>query len=213
MIQPAPPGPFPQQAGDPHNGAEPLPDSPTRQPPRAPGWWWAAIGAAGIPVGLLWWVLAPSGLNLLSGNPGPAGGSSVSAVLPRDLVLAGLFLLAGCITGVLVSGNRPDGPSVRSVALAVASAAAGALIAWGTGVLAAAWWGPVPDSSGPASIAFSLQSYQLLAIWPAAAALAIFLRFAVKKPAPAPDAGPGYRQPPGAGPAPQRPEAGPGHVK
>jgi hypothetical protein len=153
------------------------------------------IGAAGIPVGLLWWVLAPSGLNLLSGDPALASGSNVSAWLPRDLVLAGLFLFAGCITGVLVSGNRPDGPAARSVILAVASAAAGALIAWGIGVLAGAWWGPAQDPTDHAGVAFSLRSYQLLAVWPAAVALAVFLGFAVRKPTS------------------QRPEAAPGHVK
>lgn len=143
------------------------------------------IAAAGIPVGLLWWVLAPSGLNLLSGDPALARGSNVTAWLPRDLLLAGMFLLAGCITGVLVSGTRHDEPTTRTVALAVASAAAGALIAWGVGVLAGQWWGAPQDTSANASVAFSLRSYQLLAVWPAAVALAIFLSIVFRKPAPA----------------------------
>jgi hypothetical protein len=135
-------------------------------------------------VGLLWWVLAPSGLNLLSGDPALASGSNVSAWLPRDLVLAGLFLLAGCITGVLVSGTRHDEPTARAVILAVASAAAGALVAWGVGVLAGQWWGAAQGTAANAGVAFSLRSYQLLAVWPAAVALAVFLAIAFRKPAP-----------------------------
>jgi hypothetical protein len=141
-------------------------------------------------VGLLWWVLAPSGLNLLSGDPAMASGSNVSAWLPRDLVLAGLFLLAGCITGMLVSGTRPDGPTARAVVLAVASAAVGALVAWGVGVLAGQWWGAPQDTSANASVAFSLRSYQLLAVWPAAVALAVFLGIIFRKPPPAAEPGP-----------------------
>lgn len=146
-------------------------------------------------MGLLWWLLAPTGSNLLWGDPALADGSNVSTWLPRDLVLAGLFLLAGCITGVLVSGNRPGGPSTWSVLLAVGAAAAGALVAWGVGVLAGAWWGPVPEPADRAGSAFSLRSYPLLALWPAATAFAIFLGFMVGKPAPAPETGtdPGQR--------------------
>ncbi len=66
-----------------------------------------AIAAAGLPVGLLWWLLAPTGLNLITRDPALAAGSNPETWLPRDLVLAGLFLLAGCLSGVLIAGNRP----------------------------------------------------------------------------------------------------------
>ncbi|WP_240689776.1 hypothetical protein [Arthrobacter sp. PAMC25564] len=193
MTQTAAQDPFPQQAEGPGHPDQRLPGAPfaddavpdAPDPGRAPWWWGAVIAAAGIPVGLLWWVLAPSGLNLLSGDPALSSGSNTSAWLPRDLVLAGLFLLAGCITGTLVSGTRHDEPTTRTVALAVASAAAGALIAWGVGVLAGQWWGEPQDASANASTAFSLRSYQLLAVWPAAVALAAFLGIVFRKPAPA----------------------------
>jgi hypothetical protein len=143
---------------------------------RAVTWRKAAfIAAAGIPVGLLWWLLAPSGLNLLSGNPELRGGGNTEGWLPRDLVLAGLFLLAGCISGAVASGSKHSEPSGRDVLLAVGAGALGALAAWGTGVLCGLWWGTTEDTSANASIAFSLRSLAFLAIWPAAAALTLFL--------------------------------------
>src|SRR2546427_8371684 len=119
MTQPAAHGPFPQPVDAPREPDQPLPAEPLPGPQRAPWWWAAVIAAVGIPVGLMWWVLAPSGLNLLSRDPAMASGSNIAAWLPRDLVLAGLFLLAGCITGALVSGTRPDEPTSRTVALVV----------------------------------------------------------------------------------------------
>lgn len=139
------------------------------------GRWLAAILLSGIPLGLLWWLLAPTGLNLLSGDPALASGTNPNGWLPRDLVLAGLFLLAGCLTGMLLCGKGTDGPSTRNLVLAVAAGALGALIAWRVGILAGEWWGPAEDTSANASIAFSLRSYPVLVIWPAATALAVFV--------------------------------------
>lgn len=132
------------------------------------------IALAGIPVGLLWWLLAPTGLNLLTRDPALGAGSNPEAWLPRDLVLAGLALLAGCLSGVLIAGNRPAQLANATVVLAAAAGGAAALLAWGTGVLAGAWWGAAADTSASASIAFSLRAYAVLLIWPAATALAIF---------------------------------------
>lgn len=154
------------------------------------------IAAAGIPVGLVWWLLAPSGLNLLSGNPELRGGGNTEGWLPRDLVLAGLFLLAGCISGAVASGSKHSEPSGRDVLLAVGAGALGALAAWGTGVLCGLWWGTPEDTSASASIAFSLRSLAFLAIWPAAAALTLFLNTVFTTPKP--DAGPGTGEQPSA---------------
>ena len=134
----------------------------------------ALIAAFGVPVGLLWWVLAPSGLNVLSGDPALRNGSNLETWLPRDLVLAGLFLLTGCIAGALASGTKHQEPSSKDVVLAVAAGMAGALLAWGTGVLCGLWWGTPEDASTNASVAFALRSYAVLTIWPGAIALAIF---------------------------------------
>jgi hypothetical protein len=145
------------------------------QPRSTPQWWLAAIPLAGIPLGLLWWVLAPTGVNLLSGDPELASGTNPDGWLPRDLVLAGLFLFAGCLTGVLLSGKGTYGPGIRNLVLAIAAGALGAVIAWRVGMLAGEWWGRDEDTSANASIAFSLRSYSVLLIWPAATALAVFV--------------------------------------
>lgn len=196
MTQPAVHGQVPQDApGEtprfpvPGSG----PDAASGQPVhdagvRATSWRKAAvIAAAGIPVGLLWWLLAPSGLNLLSGDPELRSGGNTEGWLPRDLVLAGLFLLAGCISGAIASGSRHVPPSGRDVVRAVGAGALGALAAWGTGVVCGLWWGTPEDTSASASIAFSLRSFAVLAIWPAATALTIFLNTVFTTP----DTGPG----------------------
>src|SRR6478609_1443921 len=100
------------------------------------GWPWAAgIIGAGIPAGFLWWLLAPGGQNLISGNPALSSGTNTEGWLPRDLVLAGLFVFAGCVVAVLLSGRR-DGGTRLLLLLSVAASAAAAVLAWQTGVLA-----------------------------------------------------------------------------
>ncbi len=155
----------------------------------------AVIAAAGVPVGLLWWLLAPSGLNLLSGNPELRSGGNTEGWLPRDLVLAGLFLLAGCIAGAVASGTqapravRPGRPPGRGRRRSWAPSSPG-----GPGVLCGLWWGTPEDTSASASIAFSLRSFAVLAIWPAATALAIFLNTVFTTPKPEADGEPTAKQ-------------------
>jgi hypothetical protein len=174
MTQPAVDGPAQDAGASAHPERPAHPERRTRQG-ETPWRKAAIIAAAGVPAGLLWWLLAPSGLNLLTGNPELAAGTNTATWLPRDLVLAGLCLLAGCIAGSVVSGAKHGQPAPGTVILVVLAGAAGALIAWGTGVLSAQWWGTPADTSASASVAFSLRSYAVLAIWPAAIALAIFL--------------------------------------
>ncbi|MGY3317615.1 hypothetical protein [Arthrobacter sp. TE12232] len=180
MTQPAVDGPV-QHTGEPAHPDRPLPlpaEMKAVQQPGHAGTPWrkaAVIAAAGIPVGLLWWLLAPSGLNLLTRNPDLAAGTNTATWLPRDLVLAGLCLLAGCIAGSFVAGSKHAQPAPGTVILVVLAGAAGSFLAWGTGLLSAQWWGAPADISASVSVAFSLRSYAVLAIWPAAIALAIFL--------------------------------------
>ncbi|MGO4493773.1 hypothetical protein AB4Y86_17000 [Arthrobacter sp. 2YAF22_2] len=183
MTQPAAPLPVDQHDGGPGYAGPARPGRTARW--KGP----AAIVAAGLPAGLLWWLLAPTGLNLITRDPALAAGSNPATWLPRDLVLAGLFLLAGCLSGVFTAGNRPARLTTATVVLAVAAGAAGALLACGTGVLAGSWWSPAPDAHGAAGIAFSLRAYPILLVWPAATALSIFLATVFSRPEP--EQGPG----------------------
>jgi hypothetical protein len=139
------------------------------------GWAWAAgIIGAGIPVGFLWWLLAPGGRNLISGNPALSSGTNTEGWLPRDLVLAGLFVFAGCLVAVLLSGRR-DGGTRRLLLVSVAASAVAAVLAWQTGVLAGRLLGGPQDTSANASVAFSLRSLTVLVLWPAAVAAGFFV--------------------------------------
>jgi hypothetical protein len=139
-------------------------------------WPWVVFqAAAGLGVGLAWWLLAPGGLNLLSGNPSLTDGTRVEAWLPRDLVLAGLFLLAGSFVAVLLDGKPQDSLLPRRIVLVVIGGAAGALTAWLVGVQAGQWWGPPADTLEHPSMAFSLRSLAVLALWPGATAACTFV--------------------------------------
>jgi len=135
--------------------------------------WAAGIAASGLPAGILWWLLAPGGLNLVSGNAALASGANTQGWLARDLVLAGLFVFAGCLVAVLLSG-RKDAGSSRTLLLSVGASGVAAVLAWQTGLLAGLWLGGPQDTSVSASVAFSLRSYTVLLLWPAAAACGYF---------------------------------------
>lgn len=144
--------------------------------------------AAGIPAGILWWLLAPGGLNLITRDPALAAGTVPLVWLPRDLTLAGILVLAGCLLAVfLADGKRPDPQAALLTGLA--GAFAGSALAWGTGVLAGQLWGPAVDTSANASIAFSLRAWPVLLLWPAATAVSVFILELVgatgRKPGPA----------------------------
>lgn len=135
--------------------------------------WFIAATAGGIPVGLLWWLLAPGGLNLITRDPGLAEGTNPEVWLPRDLTLAGLFVFAGCLLAVFITdASRRSRP--EDLGLALGGSLAGAVIAWQAGMLAAQLWGTPADTSVNASVAFSLRSLAVLLLWPAATAVGTF---------------------------------------
>lgn len=141
---------------------------------RLPWKWFAVTAAGGVPVGLLWWLLAPGGANLITGDPALAAGTNPAVWLPRDLTLAGLAVFAGCLVAVFLTDKA--GPDAQpAFLLGLAGGAAGALIAWQTGMLAGQLWGGPADTSVNASVAFSLRSLPVLLLWPAATSAAVFV--------------------------------------
>ncbi len=143
---------------------------------RSPGlpWKWLMWpAAAGVPVGLFWWLLAPGGLNLVTRNPALAVGTNPEVWLPRDLTLGGLLVFAGCLVAVFLTdkGGRAAQPAFL---LSLAGGLAGALIAWQVGVAAGMLWGGPVDASLNPSVAFSLRSLSVLLLWPAATAVSVF---------------------------------------
>lgn len=138
-------------------------------------WKWFAIAAAGgIPVGLLWWLLAPGGLNLMTRNPAFIDGTNPEVWLPRDLTLGGLVVFAGCLVAVFVT-DKGGQAAQAAFLLSLAGGLAGALIAWQTGVVAGRLWGVQVDTTVSSSVAFSLRSLSVLLLWPAATAICVFV--------------------------------------
>lgn len=145
-----------------------------RTRPRLP---WAMLvipAAAGVPLGVLWWILAPGGMNLVTRDPALGSGTNPNVWLPRDLTLAGLLVLAGCLLAVVVADRKRADPQADLVA-GLAGALCGAVLAWQTGLLAAQLWAPAVDASANASIAFSLRAWPVLLLWPAATAVSVFV--------------------------------------
>ena len=140
---------------------------------RQPWTWFGAAAAGGVPVGLLWWLLAPGGLNLITRNPALGNGANPEVWLPRDLTLGGLLVFAGCLVAVFLpdKGGRAAQPAFL---LSLAGGLAGAVIAWQTGVLSGRLWGAPVDVTLNASVAFSLRALSLLLVWPAATAVSVF---------------------------------------
>lgn len=138
-------------------------------------WSMVAVPAmAGIPAGILWWLLAPGGLNLITRDQALSTGANPATWLPRDLTLGALLLFAGCLLAVfLMDGRRPHRQA--ALLLAVAGAMLGALLAWQAGMVAARLWSPPVDTSANASIAFSLRAWPVLLLWPGATAIAVFV--------------------------------------
>ena len=123
---------------------------------------------------MLWWLLAPGGLNLITRDPSLGNGAEPEVWLPRDLTLAGLFVFAGCVLAVFIM-NKPRRSAQLDLALGLAGGLAGAVVAWQAGVFAGQLWGAPADTSVNASVAFSLRSVAVVLLWPAATAVSVFV--------------------------------------
>ncbi len=136
-------------------------------PPAGVFWWLGSTVLLGAVIGVAWWLLAPTGR--LFGEP-----TDAQQWLLRDLTLAGLQLLAGIGVGIVVALRLGLPGVVARILAAVGGSVAGSVLALLTGEGLAFLFGPDADESMSGS-AFVLQSYGVLAIWPAVAAVIIFV--------------------------------------
>jgi hypothetical protein len=142
--------------------------------PRLPWAMLAVPAVAGVPAGILWWLLAPGGLNLFTRDPALGVGTNPDVWLPRDLTLAGLLVFAGCLLAVFLADRKRADPQA-DLWMGLVGGLCGAVVAWQAGLLSARLWGPAVDASANASIAFSLRALPVLLLWSAATALAVFV--------------------------------------
>jgi hypothetical protein len=145
-----------------------------RARPRLPWAMFVLPAAAGVPAGILWWLLAPGGLNLITRDPALGDGAHPVVWLPRDLTLAALLVFAGCLLGVFLADKKRQDPQA-SLLMGLAGGLCGAFLAWQAGMLSARLFGPAVDATANASIAFSLRALPVLLLWPAATAVSVFV--------------------------------------
>ncbi|WP_052663562.1 hypothetical protein [Psychromicrobium lacuslunae] len=130
--------------------------------------WFSSTAAAGVVVGLLWWLLAPGGAFY-------GKGTDATVWLPRDLMLGLLCLIAGLVSGLLLLPQRRSKAAWTKLLAALLGGALGAVVAWLIGTFAGVLWGPSSSGNLSESVAFSLRSYTVLLLWPFACALVFFV--------------------------------------
>ena len=140
----------------------------------------AGLVLAGVPAGVLWWLLAPrADYRVTEAGPLPVGSPQLELQVGNDVVLACILLVFGLLAGSaawLLRGARGVG---TLVVLAV-GASAGAVAAWQTGELL----GPPPSEAMLAqtgalvTTGLRLASLPVLAVAPFGAVLA-YVAFAL----------------------------------
>ena len=139
------------------------PAAETAVPPSSLIWWAAASTVLGPVLGVMLWFASPGG-----GFYGDR--ANAESWLIRDLVLGGLQLLAGVVVGWLLT-NRIDLPGAwQRVCAAVGGSMVGSVLA----VLVGQGLGAL-FSGGDGEFPFVLRSLGVALVWPAAAALVVFL--------------------------------------
>ena len=155
-----------ESAAEPGTYPPPVYAGPATQTPVPPSsllWWAAAMTLLGPVLGVLWWFAAPGG--------GLYGDRATAETwLTRDLVLGGLELAAGIVVGWLLT-NRVDLPGAwQRVCTAVVGSLLGSVLAVAVGQGLGSLF-----SGGDTEFPFVLRSLGVAMIWPAAAALVVFL--------------------------------------
>ncbi len=145
---------------------------PASTAPPAARWrrWFALSGAAGVVLGMVWWLAAPGGAFY-------GDGKDYNIWMARDLLLGGLGVLAGLGAAVVLvrtAAHRGRGATVRLLA-AAAGGLLGSVVAWRMGVFAGDLFQVPPENMANPSMVFSLRSPAVLLLWPLATTAAVFL--------------------------------------
>lgn len=121
---------------------------------------------AGLVLGTVWAVAAPGGL--LYGS-----GSDYQSWDERDLIFAGLGLLAGLVIAVVLAATRRRGGLANRGVAALGGSVLGTFAAWGTGVGLTGILGARGVNPAVPETVFGLQALSSLAVWPAVVATAV----------------------------------------
>ncbi|MHA7295461.1 hypothetical protein [Arthrobacter sp. HLT1-21] len=132
----------------------------TAVPPTSLLWWVSAMAGLGLLMGAVWWFAAPGGG--LYGDPVPE-----EAGLLRDLTLGGLQLVVGIVVGWLLVQRMDLAGAWQRIGAAVGGSLIGSVLAVVVGQWLGMMFGADPE--------FVLHSLGAAAIWPAAAALVVFI--------------------------------------
>lgn len=134
--------------------------------------WFLLTAAAGVLVGLAWWLAAPGGAFY-------GDGKDYTIWFGRDMVLAGLGVLAGLVTAGLLlwaaAKQDYDKHSTARFLAAMAGAVLGSVIAWRIGVFAGDLFATPPANMANPSIVFSLRSPSVMVFWPLVTAAVVFI--------------------------------------
>lgn len=140
--------------------------------PEPVGWprWFALSAAAGVAAGIVWWLAAPGGAFY-------GQGKDYTIWLARDLVLAGVDVLAGLAGAALLirAGTRHTAGATARLLAVLAGGLLGSVLAWRMGVFAGDLFQTPPDNMPSPSMVFSLRSATVLLLWPLATSAAVFL--------------------------------------
>lgn len=141
----------------------------------------AALAVAGLPAGLLWWLLAPrADFRITSDGPTPIGNPSAELLVADDVIFTLVVVGLGLLAGLVLWFRRGSRGVAAVVALGSGTLAAGTL-AWQLGQAL----GPGPSSAelrhvgARVTTGLHLASLPALAIGPAVALLAYFVAAAL----------------------------------
>lgn len=140
-----------------------------------------ALAVAGLPAGLLWWLLAPrADFRITSDGPTPIGNPSDELLVADDVIFTLIVAGLGLLAGLILWWRRGFRGVAAVVALALGTLAAGVL-AWQLGESLGP--GPSPAAlrhvGATVTTGLHLASWPALAIGPAVALLAYFIAAAL----------------------------------